>query len=116
MVPAFSSVWSGGTPRADALMLFDRRGAGLCRLFQCARLALKEPDDGDLIVVGDGSQNIYRNRPFTWADAGIHAQGRTINRKFDLDKNYRNTIQILTAAQPFSGEARGRERRGYSRV
>jgi hypothetical protein len=69
--------------------------------FQCAKLALKEPDDGDLLVVGDGSQSLYRRRRFTWAEAGVNAVGRTINRRFDLDKNYRNTREILQVAAAF---------------
>lgn len=69
--------------------------------FTCAKFALREPDDGDLIIVGDGSQMLYRRRPFTWADAGIKAQGRTINRRFDLDRNYRNTKEILGLASAF---------------
>jgi superfamily I DNA/RNA helicase len=70
--------------------------------FQCAKLALKEPETGDLMIVGDGSQALYRKRDFTWADAGVHARGRVINRKFDLDRNYRNTAEILRAARPFA--------------
>jgi len=42
------------------------------------------------------------SRDFTWADAGIHASSRVINRKFDLDRNYRNTAEILRAARTFS--------------
>jgi UvrD-like helicase family protein/nuclease-like protein/AAA domain-containing protein len=69
--------------------------------FQCAKLALKEPDDGDLLIVGDGSQSLYRRRSFTWAEAGVNAVGRTINRRFDLDRNYRNTREILKIAAAF---------------
>jgi superfamily I DNA/RNA helicase len=69
--------------------------------FQCAKLALKEPDDGDLLIVGDGSQSLYRRRRFTWAEAGVNAVGRTINKRFDLDKNYRNTREILKVAAAF---------------
>lgn len=76
--------------------------------FQCAKLALHEPETGDLLIVGDGSQSLYRKRDFTWADAGIHAAGRTINKKFDLDRNYRNTAEILRAARPFSAKAANR--------
>jgi hypothetical protein len=94
----------GEAGRYDAVLI-DEAQDFACPWFHCAKLALKEPDDGDLMVVGDGSQTVYRKRSFNWADAGIHAQGRTISRKFDLDKNYRNTTQILTAAQPFAGEA-----------
>jgi superfamily I DNA and RNA helicase len=69
--------------------------------FQCAKLALREPDDGDFLVVGDGGQSLYRRRTFTWRDAGVNAVGRTINAKFDLDKNYRNTREILEVAAAF---------------
>lgn len=67
----------------------------------CSKEALKEPEDGDLLIVGDGSQKLYRRRPFSWNDAGISARGRTINKRFDLDKNYRNTQEILRLASQF---------------
>ncbi len=69
--------------------------------FMCAKLALKEPDDGDLLIVGDGSQSLYRRRRFKWIDAGVKAQGRTINTRFDLDRNYRNTREIMKIAVEF---------------
>src|SRR4029450_12662540 len=87
--------------RYDAVLI-DEAQDWPCSWFQCARLALKEPETGDLMIVGDGSQSLYRKRDFTWADAGIHASGRVINRKFDLDRNYRNTAEILRAARTFS--------------
>jgi len=69
--------------------------------FLCAKLALKEADDGDLLIVGDGSQSLYRRRNFTWKEAGVNAVGRTINTRFDLDKNYRNTREIVEIAAEF---------------
>lgn len=75
--------------------------------FHCAKAALKEPDDGDLLIVGDGTQMLYKRRRFSWKDAGIAAQGRTINRRFDLDRNYRNTRQILQIASAFANAAEG---------
>jgi hypothetical protein len=87
--------------RYDAVLI-DEAQDWPCSWFQCAKLALKEPETGDLLIVGDGSQSLYRKRDFTWADAGINASGRVINRKFDLDRNYRNTAEILRAARPFS--------------
>jgi superfamily I DNA/RNA helicase len=69
--------------------------------FLCAKLALKDPDDGDLLIVGDGTQSLYRRRRFTWREAGVNAQGRTINTRFDLDKNYRNTREIMKVAAEF---------------
>jgi superfamily I DNA/RNA helicase len=91
----------GNALQYDAVLIDEAQD--FCRAwFMCAKLALKEPDDGDLIIVGDGGQSVYRRRPFTWADAGIHAVGRTINLKFDLNTNYRNTRQILAAAHTFA--------------
>jgi hypothetical protein len=69
--------------------------------FMCSKLALKEPDDGDLLIVADGNQVLYTRRRFTWQEAGIHAVGRTINTRFDLDRNYRNTRQIMKVAAAF---------------
>ena len=87
--------------RHDAVLI-DEAQDWPCSWLQCAKLALNEPETGDLLIVGDGSQALYRKRAFTWADAGIHASGRVINRKFDLDRNYRNTAEILRAARAFS--------------
>jgi UvrD-like helicase C-terminal domain/Nuclease-related domain/AAA domain len=89
--------------RFDAVLV-DEAQDFACSWFHCAKAAMKEPDDGDLIIVGDGSQSLYRKRPFTWKDAGVHALGRTINTKFDLDRNYRNTAEILAAAHSFAGQ------------
>ena len=88
-------------------VLIDEAQDWPCSWFQCAKLALKEPDTGDLLIVGDGSQSLYRKRDFTWADAGIHAGGRVLNRKFDLDRNYRNTAEILSVARTFSARPIG---------
>lgn len=71
--------------------------------FQCACAALKDPDDGDLIIVGDGSQGLYRGqRDISWKKLGIKATGRTLHKKFDLDKNYRNAREILELAAAFA--------------
>ncbi|MCB1820114.1 MAG: NERD domain-containing protein, partial [Candidatus Competibacteraceae bacterium] len=71
--------------------------------FQCAKAAMKEPDDGDLIIVGDGSQGLYRGqRDISWKKLGIKAQGRTVHRDFALDKNYRNSREILELAAAFA--------------
>ncbi|MEM7776980.1 MAG: AAA family ATPase [Pseudomonadota bacterium] len=70
--------------------------------FQCAKHALKDPDNGDLLIVGDWGQSLYQRRPFTWQEAGVHARGRALHTRFDLDRNYRNTREILRVAAPFS--------------
>lgn len=69
--------------------------------FECALAAMKEPYDGDLIIVADGSQNIRQKRGIVWSKIGIRARGRTINRRFDLDKNYRNSREIVELAAYF---------------
>ncbi|MEI6381969.1 MAG: NERD domain-containing protein [Cyanobacteriota bacterium ELA615] len=66
--------------------------------FQCCVEALKDPDDGNLIIVSDGSQKLYKRRNFTWSSVNIKARGRTFSQKFNLDKNYRNTKEILSFA------------------
>lgn len=71
--------------------------------FTCVREALKQPDDGDLLIALDGGQNLYGRKTFTWKSVGIHAQGRVMSRAtYDFDRNYRNTRQILTVAAPFA--------------
>jgi len=62
--------------------------------FKCVLAAMKEPVDGDLLIVGDGSQGLYPHRQLSWKELGIHAPGRTKR----LERNYRNTRQILEAA------------------
>jgi hypothetical protein len=62
--------------------------------FRCCVAALKDPSHGDLMIVSDGSQSLYKRRKFTWNSVGIKAQGRTKH----LTRNYRNTQEILTAA------------------
>ena len=86
---------------ASALGFIDEAQDCCKSWFLCSKLALKEPDDGDLLIVGDGTQSLYRRRPFTWKEGGVNAPGRTINKRFDLDKNYRNTREILKVAAEF---------------
>jgi superfamily I DNA/RNA helicase len=90
----------GETQKYDAVFIDEAQDFSKT-WFMCSKLALKEPDDGDLLIVGDGTQSLYRRRKFTWREAGINAQGRTINTRFDLDKNYRNTREIIKLAAEF---------------
>jgi hypothetical protein len=92
----------GDAGRYDAVFVDEAQDLP-CSWFTCAKMALSEPEDGDLVIVGDGSQSLYKSRPFTWLDAGIHARGRVLNKRFDLDRNYRNTAEILAAAYTFAG-------------
>jgi hypothetical protein len=56
--------------------------------------ALKDPVNGDLLIVNDGSQSLYQRRKFTWKSVGVQALGRSKR----LSQNYRNTQEILSAA------------------
>src|SRR5262249_25584003 len=57
---------------------------------------------GDLLIVGDRQQGIYKARAITWSSVGIKAVGRTIHSAFDLDRNYRNSREILELAAAFA--------------
>ncbi|NES88072.1 DEAD/DEAH box helicase, partial [Okeania sp. SIO2B9] len=82
----------------DAILI-DEAHTFVPSWFKCCVSALKDSENGDLMIVADGNQGLYQRSAFTWKDVGIKAVGyRTISKKFDLDKNYRNTQQILLAA------------------
>ena len=71
--------------------------------FSCVLESMKDPNDGDLLIVADGNQGLYkRDRNATWKSLGIQARGRTIGKDFDLDQNYRNTREIVELANLFS--------------
>ncbi len=104
----------GDANRFDAVLIDEAQDFAKT-WFQCVKLALKEPDDGDLLIVGDGSQAVFSRRPFSWKDAGISAQGRTIHKDFDLHVNYRNTSEIIEIASLFaSGAGEGDPERSFS--
>lgn len=65
-------------------------------LTMLARLAGDGPNR--LTLIGDGRQTLYPGG-FTLAEAGISVQGRAAV----LGSNYRNTVEILTAAQWLAG-------------
>jgi hypothetical protein len=72
--------------------------------FSCILLSLKDPFDGDLLIVCDGNQGIRPVGMVSWKSLGIRAQGRTIHRTLNLDKNYRNTREILKLASHFTSQ------------
>lgn len=67
--------------------------------FECCTAAMKDPVDGDLLIVSDRSQSLYDRKQFTWKSVGIKARGR-VRR---LTRNYRNTEEILRAAWEMVG-------------
>ncbi len=81
----------------DAILV-DEAQAFYPYWFKCCVAALKEPENGNLMIVSDGKQSFYKRPGFTWKSVGVKAVGRTTSRKFQLDINYRNTREILAAA------------------
>jgi hypothetical protein len=70
--------------------------------FRCALAALRDPEHGDLLIVGDGNQRVYRRGRVSWKSLGISAAGRTISERFRLDVNYRNSREIALLARQFA--------------
>ena len=62
--------------------------------FPCCVAALKDTEDGDLMIVSDLNQGLYNRHEFSWKSVGVKAQGRSKK----LAQNYRNTQEILWAA------------------
>jgi hypothetical protein len=92
----------GEAGRYDAVLIDEAQDFDP-RWFTCAKLALKQPDDGDLLIALDGGQNLYGRKSFTWKSVGVNAVGRVMSRSaYDFDRNYRNTRQILSVAAPFA--------------
>lgn len=80
--------------------------------FECAKLAVKDPDPerGHLLIAGDAAQ-AFRMRDFSrWSDAGIRASGRGYRKRFNLDRNYRNTRPILDVARLFETRSKSAAR------
>lgn len=92
----------GEAGRYDAVLIDEAQDFDP-RWFTCAKLALKRPEDGDLLIALDGGQNLYGRKSFTWKSVGVNAVGRVMSRAaYDFDRNYRNTRQILSVAAPFA--------------
>jgi UvrD-like helicase C-terminal domain/AAA domain/Nuclease-related domain len=78
--------------------------------FPCVLAAMKDPVNGDLLIMGDGSQGLYRRRKVSWKQLGIQAQGRTQY----LEHNYRNTRLIVELATRFASGTTDTDEDGLS--
>ncbi len=63
-----------------------------------------DAQNGRLLIVADGCQSLYRRGRVSWSALGIRARGRTVSRAFELDRNYRNTREIVALAGSFASE------------
>lgn len=80
------------------VILIDEAHTFVSIWFKCCVHALKDSQNGNLMIVADGNQKLYKHPDFKWKDVGIKAQGRTISKRFHLEQNYRNTREILSSA------------------
>jgi superfamily I DNA/RNA helicase len=62
---------------------------------------MKDPLNGELLIVGDGSQGLYKRNKVSWKQLGIQASGRTQY----LHQNYRNTRPIIALATRFANKS-----------
>ncbi len=78
--------------------------------FKAILFAADDPVNGDLLIVGDGSQSTYNiSVGFDWKDCGINPQPwRRINNKktITFERNYRNTPQVTALAVAFAHTGR----------
>jgi hypothetical protein len=76
--------------------------------FECVLAAMRDPLDGNLLIVGDRHQGIRGPKTVRWSSVGIKARGRTAKvADFDLDKNYRNSKEIVELAEHFARDHPG---------
>jgi hypothetical protein len=69
--------------------------------YRCVLAAMKNPSNGDLLIVGDGSQGLYKRQKVSWKQLGIQAAGRAQY----LTQNYRNTRPIIALATSFANRS-----------
>jgi superfamily I DNA/RNA helicase len=92
-----NSLEQPGSKRYDSILV-DEAHTFDPTWFKCCVQALGDEANGNLMIVSDGSQSLYRRDKFTWKNVGVIASGRTYSRRFRLHINYRSTRQILEAA------------------
>lgn len=92
---------SGSESHAYDAVLIDEAQDFSPSWFLCAREAMKDPDEGDLLIVSDGHQGQCGPGGISWKELGIHTRGRINHQLHDLGYNYRNTKEILALARLF---------------
>jgi len=99
----------GDSARINDTVLIDEAQDFAPSWFRCVLATMRDPLDGDLVIVGDASQGLYRQTGVSWKSLAIRAQGRTVHANFDLDRNYRNTREILELARHFATPPTGND-------
>lgn len=99
------------TRRYDAVMIDEAQDFDPT-WFKCALESMKDCYDGDLLIVGDRNQNVFKttdNKKIIWKDLGISVTG---GRSTILKINYRNTNRLLKLASVFSSKNMSEENDG----
>ncbi|MDG2123977.1 MAG: 3'-5' exonuclease [Verrucomicrobiales bacterium] len=63
---------------------------------------MKDPVNGALLIVADGSQGLYRRSKIAWSHLAINNRGGTTSARFHLGQNYRNSSEIIALAETFA--------------
>ena len=95
---------SNSLPRYDAVLV-DEAQDFEPNWFRCLLTSMTDPENGDLLIAADGCQSLYRRRKVNWSQLGIKARGRTVSSGFRLDRNYRNSREIIALAESFAYSA-----------
>jgi hypothetical protein len=98
---AFLGEEPGGNDKYDAILV-DEAQDFEPSWFRCLLASMNDPEDGDLLIVADGCQSLYGRSKVSWSQLGIKARGRTISGNFQLDRNYRNSREIIALAESFA--------------
>lgn len=90
----------GDVHRYDAVFIEEAHlfPAGWLR---SARLALRDPDHGDLILVADGEEGCHGPEGINWRELGIHIHGHIHHLGITIGKAFQNTREILCLARLF---------------
>ncbi len=98
---------NGGSKHSGAfdVILVDEAQDFEPNWFRCLLAMHRDPVDGDLLIVADGSQGLYRRSKVSWAALGIKARGRTTSQRYFLHQNYRNPSEIVALAETFATAA-----------
>jgi UvrD-like helicase C-terminal domain/Nuclease-related domain/AAA domain len=101
LVPAvIAGVESNAIPRAQYGAILIDEGHDFEPDWFRLIVQMLDPQTNSLLVLYDDAQSIYagKRRNFSFASVGIEARGRTTILKL----NYRNTLEILSAARAFA--------------
>ncbi len=88
----------GDAARTWDAMLIDEAQDFEPSWFRCALAGIKDPEDGDVVIVADGSQRLYKRSRLSWKELGIKVQ--TVHSAKGLQ--YKAVIVLWTDVLPLN--------------